>query len=446
MIRYDLRRLLPRSTIVALCLVCLGAFHTPVSAFVWPGSVSGGTTTFGGTSVGSGNLGGATFPHTVNGPVYAQSGGKVYLPGGKVMDVTAKAPLNPSAYGPALARFAGRLVPTVMVGMAIKDLLDEVGFTRTDTGFGRLDPSVCSVAPCYNWLATGWSGGTYATHSGMCTAYSAWSKANAPAGGAYFQGTPFGTADCIGQLYRKSDNTYIQDAVATGIASRVSVSPVTTYIPATEQDLADAIASQSGWPSGSKIGDAIKEAIEQGETLPVPQPTEVTGPSTLPGTSTTTQTTVRDAQGNPTGVTNVTTNTTYNFNYGPNTVTTTTVTTTTTTNPDGTTETKVDEKEDQEEPRDPCDDTPDLITCGKLDTPETEVPKTSKNLTYTPEDLGLGSGSCPSPIPVSTSRGTWSIDLAPYCSATETYVRPMVILVAMFLAYLIMTGHRFGGD
>lgn len=438
MIRYDLRRLLPRSAIVALCLVCLGAFHSPVSASVWPGTASGGTTTFGGTTVGPGNVAVITFSNTPSGPVYATAGGKVYLPGGKVMDVTGKAPISPAAYSKAIGRAASRFLPGVAGVAAIYDLLDDLGYTRDESGFkqnvttnnftyscvyGGASPEGCVASWQSNMRGVGYP---------SCTV-TGWNWG----GTAYFQGQPYAAIMVI---------TTSACPNSSSPGSRTLVGTTRGLQPRTQQDLEDLIASKSGWPSGSKIGDAIREAIGQGETLPIPAPTEVTGPSTLPGTSTTTQTTVRDAQGNPTGVTNVTTSTTYNFNYGPNTVTTTTVTTTITTNPDGTTQTATDKKEGEEKPRDPCADSPDLVTCGKLDDPKTEVPKTTKTLTYAPEELGLGAGACPAAIPLNTSRGNWSLDLTPYCNATTTYVRPMVILVAMFLAYLIMTGHRFGGD
>lgn len=445
MIRYDLRRLLPRSAIVALCLVCLGAFHSPVSAFVWPGTASGGTTTFGGTTVGAGNLGGTTFSNTPSGPVYATAGGKVYPPGGKVLDVTAKAPLSPAAYARAISRAASRLAPAAVGAAAIWGLLDDLGYIKDADGLKYRDPSVCTVAPCYQYRTAlgGQTGQWSATREAACT--SAAAAYNAQGGPYMISGTSVNETTCFATVVSRSTGSYFTSFNNPFTTQTVAPSEP-HYLPATQQQLEDAIASQSGWPTGSPIGDAIREAIEQGETVPVPQPTEVTGPSSAPGTSTTTQRTNRDASGNVTGVTNVTTNTTYNFNYGPNTVTTTTVTTTTTTNPDGTTETSTDEQEDQEEPRNPCEDTPDLLTCGKLDSPETEVPKTTKNLTYAPEELGLGSGACPAPIALNTSRGNWSLDLTPYCNATATYVRPMVILVSMFLAYLIMTGYRFGGD
>lgn len=231
--------------------------------------------------------------------------------------------------------------------------------------------------------------------------------------------------------------------------SRTWVSTTQELQPRTQQDLEDLIASQSGWPSGSKIGDAIKEAIEQGETLPVPAPSEVTGPTSLPGPSVTTQKTTRDAQGNPTGVTNVTNNTTYNFNYGPNTVTVTTVTTTNTTNPDGTTETTTEE-EQEEEPRDACEDKPDSIACAELDTPEGEVPTENKTITYAPEEMGLGGGSCPADLTMSVmSRGGQSMkvwDWAQSCAKITTYVRPLVLTLASITALFLVVGYKPGGD
>jgi hypothetical protein len=439
---YVLQRIPVAHYLCALGLVLAGLLH-PVQvahAFQWPGAASGGTTTYGGTTVGPGNVGGTTFPHTPSGPVYASAGGKVYLPGGKVLDVTGRAPLSPAAYGRAIARAAGRLAPAAVAGAAIWGLLDDLGFIRDADGIKRADPAVCTVEPCYAYQTLNHSTGS------VLQTFASFDQACADRTNFYQQG-----GSCVAGATNFWNYVLPGGYTYTSIIRRVSTAPAAepSYLPSSVDELADAIASESGWPSGSSIGDAIREAIEQGETLPVPQPTQITGPATAPGPSVTTQKTTTDAQGNPTGVTNVTNNTTYHFNYGPNTVTTTTVTTTNTTNPDGTTETTTEE-EQEEEPRDPCEDKPDALSCAELDTPEGEVPREDKTITYAPEEMGLGAGSCPADLTMSVmSRGGQSMkvwDWAQTCAKITTYVRPLVLTLASITALFLVVGYKPGGD
>lgn len=443
MIRYDLRRLLPRSAIVALCLVCLGAFHTPVSAAWTHAQGSNGWTIDwdGGRMQQTAQWMPATTTNAAGGASWAVSGGNLVGSGiGRInngpgyIDVQAKVmPTKPTVAG-ALAK-AMRKVGPLATGMALVDLATDLGYAISGSGdsivFQKADPAVCTVAPCYAWRGT-WSGaGTYSTQMAMCNAYSVWSKATAPTGGSYFTATGvYLTDSCTGGLYRKSDNSYIQAANATGIAARISAAPQpAAYLPSSEQEFIDSIALASGWPTSANFPKAVVEAIDSGELIP--GPVTVTGPSTSQGSKITTT----DSSGNVTEKQTV-----YNYNYSDNRVTFNTSTVTKVNNVVQSTEVKENEK-----PKDDCEGSNDA-RCADLDTPQTEVPKSTKNLTYAPEELGLGAGACPAPILLNTSRGNWSLDLTPYCNATATYVRPMVILVAMFLAYLIMTGHRFGGD
>ena len=442
---YVFQRISVAHYLCALGLVLAGVLY-PVQvahAFVWPGTNTGGTTSYGGTTVGPGNVAGTTFPHTTHGPVYAQAGGKVYLPGGKVMDVTGRAPLSPAVYGKAIARAAGRMLPGVAAAAAIWDLLDDLGFTKDAEGFKRADPTICTVAPCFEYQGfAGLNGSAQPWRRSLSQACTdaigrAWLGQ-----GSVVTAVPYGTNACT---FTTSSNYTTNWSVGVR-----SVAPATSnQVAATEQELADAIAAESGWPAGSKIGDAIREAIEQGEMLPVPAPTEVTGPTSVPGPSVTTQKTTRDAQGNPTGVTNVTNSTTYNVTYNTNTVTVTTVTTTTTTNPDGTSETTTDE-EQEEEPRDACEDKPDSISCAELDTPEGEVPTENKTITYAPEEMGLGGGSCPADLTLSVmSHGGQSMkvwDWTQSCAKITSYVRPLVLTLASITALFLVVGYKPGGD
>lgn len=119
---------------------------------------------------------------------------------------------------------------------------------------------------------------------------------------------------------------YTCGGVDNNVAGTTPFQLTSTTLPAlTQQQLEDLIASRSGWPESSKLGESLKDAIKSGETVES-TPTTVTGPATLPNTSSQTP----NADGSTT-----TTNTTNNYTYnGPN-VTVTTITVTTTTNVPG---------------------------------------------------------------------------------------------------------------
>lgn len=137
----------------------------------------------------------------------------------------------------------------------------------------------------------------------------------------------------------------------------------------TQQQLEDKIAQKSGWPSSSKLGDALKEAARSGETFDA-EPTAVTGPASAP--TSTSQT--RNADGSTT-----TTNTTNNYTYnGPN-VNITNVTVTTTTNEAGSVTSVVSGSSTVAVPTQPSTprETEPIITCGLPGTPPCKIDETS---------------------------------------------------------------------
>lgn len=434
MIRYDLRRLLSRSAIVALCLVCLGAFHTSVNATFshaqsssgwgvdwrhgymgpsgqWAPAPSGVTGGGAGWSHGSTGVSGAATGRISNGPGY--------------IDVDARVSPSSSRVAAALGRFARKGLPVVGTAVALRDLMDELGFDSSDgVTWRKSDPAVCTVSPCYSYTSSLFSPSQSAPSCSGLTGKSG------PAAGttgtititsAFLEG-----ANCRTEYISSRGSC----CGGTAYASQSTVPPSPpSWLPSTEDEFIDAIASKSGWPSSSAISRAVAEAADAGEK---PEgPVTVTGPATSPGPKTTST----DSSGNVTERQTV-----YNYTYNGGNISYTTTVITVVNGTQTTTETI-----EGEPPQSECDGR-STVGCADLDTPQTDVPKSERTISYAPEDLGLGGGACPAPIPINTSRGSWSLDLAPYCDATTTYVRPMVILVAMFVAYLIITGHRFGGD
>lgn len=87
---------------------------------------------------------------------------------------------------------------------------------------------------------------------------------------------------------------------------------------------------------------------------------------------------------------------------------------------------------------------PDILACARpeLDTPEQEIPKQTRELTYT--ELALfGSGSCPADKTSTVGGQIMTVwEWGPKCDLISTYVRPIFIAAAAFAALLILTPSR----
>jgi hypothetical protein len=84
-----------------------------------------------------------------------------------------------------------------------------------------------------------------------------------------------------------------------------------------------------------------------------------------------------------------------------------------------------------------CEKEPDSLNCRALDVPTDSIPTREVTATFGVEDLGLGSGSCPSPVSVNTSNADFEISFIKWCDATTTYIRPVVLVIAAFAALMI---------
>lgn len=111
--------------------------------------------------------------------------------------------------------------------------------------------------------------------------------------------------------------------------------------------------------------------------------------------------------------------------------------TTTTTSDSAPTDAKTDERPE-------CEKSPDTLGCIKMDTPGGDIPKTTKDVSYVAESL-FGAATCPVSRVISQSLTGHPIYLhfTPTCDALATFVKPMVIAIALFMAYLIiLPGNR----
>lgn len=91
-----------------------------------------------------------------------------------------------------------------------------------------------------------------------------------------------------------------------------------------------------------------------------------------------------------------------------------------------------------------CEKSPNSLGCIEMDQPTGEIPKATKDVSYVAETL-FGSGACPANKTIAQTLTGRPIVLsyAPTCDALSTYVKPIIIAIALFMAYLIiLPGNR----
>lgn len=122
----------------------------------------------------------------------------------------------------------------------------------------------------------------------------------------------------------------------------------------------------------------------------------------------------------------------------------TTTTVTETKNPDGSVDTKTETEKTEtattKDDSDLCKTNPDILACSKpeLDTPDGEIPKTQKEITFTPENP-FGDGNCPADVYYTLHSGqslkvwNWAVT----CQYSLP-IRALVIGLSTFAAFLIV--------
>jgi len=383
------------------------------------------------------NLGNTTLS-VQNGNLTGSANVKANLPGtAKTADVLASAKIPPSA---ALGRAAVRLAksaPLLATGVAIYEVLDDLGITATRVGNSTTfteeanlsESPRCSVAGAP--LLADWCAAAANTTFDVIACY-------------YSSTTP---PLCRRQIQRKVApfDSYVQEAGLSCLNGTLVGSTCVTgtaSVALSEQQVIDRIASESGWPSSSKWPEVIKDAFTSpgvvDTPIPVDKPT-LTGPSSItkgsvtsvdPVGNTKTSVTTCDLLYPEPGVLSMPSCKTVDSSQVKDGTTTTTTT--------GTTTSSLEPAKQE----DPCASNPDRVGCLDIDTPDGEIPRKTVDITYTPEDPGWGSGQCPAPFSVTTSKGVVSWDLAPYCTVLSNVVRPVVILFALLAAMFIVTGAR----
>jgi hypothetical protein len=346
-----------------------------------------------------------------------------------VIDVISKTPGSKAA---KILSAGAKALPVIGTGVMLWELCKELGFGCGKDSSGNpvvtvSDPLVCSSGTCYEWYIYGYgSPGPYSTAAQAC-------KAKWPAIVALYEPRLKG-----GPSVLNIGNDFACEGLLDGNMSSIApltrgsvVAPQTSSTPSSLQELEDAIASKSGWPTSSRIHDALKESARAtGQQIPMESPT-VSGPATSKGSTTTTT--------NPSAGTTTTTTTTHNHTYNDNRVSTTVTTSVNVTNNStgqGTTTTTTTEPANEQSE---CEKNPSSLNCADLDTPEGDIPKTEKRITYEAENLGFAGGSCPADV-VQTIAGNQVklVNWQQNCGLITTYAKPMILALASFAALMII--------
>lgn len=387
--------------------------------------------------------------------------GSIRNPSGNPVPVSATARVPSAevakAAGRAAVNIGTKLAVVVGVGLTLYDLAKEIGHILSREPDGSIkvtkpDPTVCTVAPCYQYAAGG-----YPWRSSVLAACQDWASTyngNPVPNASFYYTNIYVTSStgsggwggvCSADLHYSSNGQYATTNTSQSYRqSTPAVAPV--YLPSTMQELQDAIAAKSGWPSGSAVRRLLAEDYPAPADRVRPIGTTVSGPSSSAGTS--------SQSAKPNGNTETKT-VTHNHTYNGNTVTTTTSTVINNYNPTtNVTETETTTETPAPEPDDNVTDAP-LPALPKLYEPKYPDglvgvwAQKKAQLLATPLASVLpqlmpsvaDGGSCPSWM-LNLSLGHWdygSHDVAPPCYIWD-WCKFFIIAGALLLARALIFG------
>lgn len=402
---------------------------------------------------------------------------KVQVPGkpaGTVHDIAVKIPVPK----PNMAKAIFRMVPFVGNAYALGEFLDELGdylvdqngnVSQTSISPGAYQSSGYSVNLHYPknnvWV---YSLSEYCSQNIPDSTWSLNSCTNTPMSGYQIWKAFYRSS--TGQILERGGYAYAASSCPSGYyvsGTTCSSTTPTVTTPLTEQQFADKIAADSGWPTRDHVkltnaleeltnhpqwinpdfnsdfpevfgtpknGPAVldpnfnvvpcncEEYMENGKKVTPVTPASTTTKTNSDGSIETTKTQTEAVTDGSKLQYREKSETSLQSGYGqPGTVTGSFVKAnqeTPTENPDGS------EKKDENEP--------------EFDTPEGEIPRQTVNLTYTEESF-LGSGSCPADKYAVVHGETLKVfDWADGCQKIVTYAKPVILTIAAFIALLII--------
>jgi len=380
--------------------------------------------------------------------------GSLPLGYGVRLPITTTAKVAP-ILGAALLKKGMGALTVFGVGVALYDTAKELGFTLSKDGAGNLVVQTAAVGQCssigqtqYRY-SSGLGSGIWSTNSQ--SAAQSWASVISSASAAYdFRITAYGAGTSVTlTTYNQGGTTPVTTTIQSATTSTCSaVAPLQTV---TEQALQDAIASASGWPSGSAVSQALVDAANlTGDDIPVEQP-KVTGPATVDGPSTVSNS----------GSKETTKKTQFDCTYvdgatvmdGGSVVCTERVTTTekvttvdpitgTPTTSETVTDTTTKPAEVSPDPEQTeCQKNPSRIGCAEFGTADPQtLRKEMQAVTVTPVNFGSASG-CPAPLSrtfaVLGHSFSWSVSYQPLCDQLAILKALFLVMAAFLSAYVL---------
>lgn len=200
----------------------------------------------------------------------------------------------------------------------------------------------------------------------------------------------------------------------------------------TAADFAANYPENSAEAKGQKL---LKELLDKGAKVELTDKPVLQCPASVEG-SPVTETATEAAPAGGTRTKTTTKVNTYHYTSMGDSCVMSMTTKTTTSYSDGTP--AEEEETSKTDERSRCEIDPQALGCGEsLDLDTKEVPKTTKNVEFDVDDLGLGGGSCPAPMGFNTSKGNYALDLTQYCSMLSNVVKPLVLIAAALMALFI---------
>lgn len=406
-----------------------------------PSSTLGNVTTFGTGTVGGGTLGTGAVSFASDGTLLAKSPVTFNGPGAVKVGGEVAAKVSKLGAAKAIAKFAFKALPGALLVLSTAELLDELGFGHSPVG---TTPTITKQGPDTGVFLDTNRMVSYPSGQAACRGIADAQGREGYNGHLYVAGTRY--PDGVFRAPGSCDSPSAGGSYCGGCIRQTSSTPG-TVAPANQQQLEDAIATKSGWPTSSSLARAAQDALDSGEVVEA-EPQTVTGPATTPGGKTTTS--------NPDGSTTTTT-TTNNYTYEGNKVTVTTTTITQNFSPTGVpvgppTVTTTEPVLRPSVPVTPAPVTPapapaasapkDVIVCGLPTTPKCSIDETgtptgpAETFTQPKSDIDAAKSAAESAIgnAASISAPVWSFtfQLPTGCAPYVTGLRGVVLNVCQY--------------
>ena len=258
-----------------------------------------------------------------SGGLVASGSGAIRNPSGNPIAVAAQATIPAASVAAAVGRALNKVIFPLAVADAIYGLIKELKFDLSVSPAGvqtfTKDTDTIDTTRDYSVDGNDWFGSSSAACDDNITKRNA---VYAQLGNGYIATQTSSDPRCAFKVTNSGYPGVDFGGDSSGYSTRTKQIFGASVKPSTRQAFLDAVAARSGWPSTSKIADAVAKDPNP-ELLKTGSPA-VTGPATSQGGTSTTNNTANNT-------TSVTT-TTHNHTYAGDTITTVTNNTTVTTN------------------------------------------------------------------------------------------------------------------